>query len=372
MGKDTTNNSKFMSLAFQLAERGRGKTSPNPMVGAVVVKNKQVVGQGWHREFGGPHAEVYALRQARNKARGATLYVTLEPCCFWGKTPPCTEAIIRSGIKKVVAADFDPNPLVHGKGIRQLKNAGIQCEVGSFRSKSKAVNAGYYKFHTNHLPWVILKIAESLDGKIATKTGESRWITGATSRRVSHMLRSHVDAILVGINTVIKDNPALTVRLSCALRQPLRVILDSSLRTPLASQVLNDDGRTLIFCSTRASERKINQLKKKKSVTEIVKVPSHSSGRLDLRKVLYELYKRQIQTLLVEGGSEVYGSFIDEKLADEVFFFISPKLIGGKAVTAVAGRGSTYLSEVPHITNISIDKTGKDIMVRGLLKYQGS
>jgi len=361
-----------MSLAFQLAERGRGKTSPNPMVGAVVVKNRQVIGQGWHREFGSPHAEVYALRQAGNKACGATLYVTLEPCYHWGKTPPCTDFIIRSGVKKVVAADFDPNQLVHGKGIRQLKNAGIQCEVGSFKKISSAINAGYYKFHTKHLPWVILKIAESLDGKIATKAGESRWITGALSRKASHTLRSDVDAILVGINTVIKDNPALTVRHSCALRQPLRVILDSSLRTPLASQVLSDGGRTLIFCSIKASERKINQLKKEKSVTEIVKVPSHSSGRLGLRNVLYELYERQIQTLLVEGGGEVHGSFIDEKLADEVFFFISPKLIGGKDITAVAGKGSMYLSEVSHITNTSIDKMGKDIMVHGLLKYQRS
>ncbi len=361
-----------MLLAFQLAERGRGKTSPNPMVGAVVVKNGQIIGQGWHREFGGSHAEVYALRQAGNKSHGATLYVTLEPCCFWGKTPPCTDAIIRSRIKKVVAADFDPNPLVHGKGIRQLKDAGIQCEVGNFKNESMAINAGYYKFHTRHMPWVILKIAESLDGKIATKTGESRWITGVTSRKVSHTLRSGVDAILVGINTIIKDNPALTarpVRHSCALRQPLRVILDSSLRTPSASQVLNDGNHTLIFCSAAVSERKINQLEKKSSKLEIVKVPSNSPYYLNLKSVMQELCKRQIQALLVEGGSEIYGSFIDEKLADEVFFFISPKLIGGKGMTAVGGDGFANLSNTPYVTNVRTMKTGKDIAVRGLLKY---
>jgi diaminohydroxyphosphoribosylaminopyrimidine deaminase/5-amino-6-(5-phosphoribosylamino)uracil reductase len=369
MQENTTNNSKFMSLAFQLARRGCGKTSPNPMVGAVIVKNRQIVGQGWHRKFGGPHAEVYALRQAGNKACGATLYVTLEPCCHWGKTPPCTDFIIRSGVKKVVAADFDPNPLVHGKGIRQLKSAGIQCEVGSFKKISSTINAGYYKFHTKHLPWVMLKIAESLDGKIATKTGESRWISSVESRKLSHKLRSEMDAVLIGVNTVIKDNPALTVRLSCALHQPLRVILDSSLRAPLESQVLNDGGRTLIFCSAAVPKRRINQLEKKSSKLEIVKVPSNSPCRLKLKKVMQELYKRQIQTLLVEGGSEVYGSFIDEKLADEVFFFISPKLIGGKNVTAIAGNGFVHLSDVPYVTNIRTMKTGKDIMVHGLLKY---
>jgi len=340
---------KWMRMAISLARRGEGRVSPNPMVGAVIVKDEKLVGKGYHRYFGGPHAEIEAISKAKERAKGATLFVNLEPCSHFGKTPPCTEAIIKAGIKKVVVATIDPNPLNCGKGIKILKKAGLKVEVGVCEEEAKKLNEAFFKYIKEKIPYVIVKAAASLDGKIATFRGESKWITGERSRRLGKKLRDKVDAILVGINTVVRDDP----------------ILDSKLKVPLEAKVLENQTSypTLIFTTSQAGKEKIKFLREKGVRVKIVK---DKEGKIDLKEVLKELGKRGIASVLVEGGGEIIGSFVQEGLVDKILLFLSPRLIGGrKAPTWVEGEGFGSLSETPRINISRLRKVEKDILLEG-------
>ncbi|MBE0478157.1 bifunctional diaminohydroxyphosphoribosylaminopyrimidine deaminase/5-amino-6-(5-phosphoribosylamino)uracil reductase RibD [Candidatus Aerophobetes bacterium] len=353
----------YMRMALRLARRGEGNISPNPMVGAVIVKNGKVVGKGYHKYFGGPHAEVEAIKNAGVKAKGATLFVTLEPCSHFGKTPPCTQAIIKAGIKKVVAATFDPNPLNRGKAFEILKEAGIDTEVGVLEEEAKKVNQYFFKYISTKIPYVTVKAATSLDGKIATFKGESKWITSERSRRWGKKLRDKVDAILVGINTVMKDDPELLPLKN--KKRYLRVVLDTHLKIPLGAKILEQQSNfpTLIFTGSHTGIDKMKVLTEKGVGVKIVE---EKEGRVNLGKVLQELGKMEIASLLVEGGGEVIASFIKENQVDELFLFLSPCIIGGKeAPTWVEGEGFCLLKDATKVKIESIRRVGEDVLLRG-------
>ncbi len=356
----------FMLRALQLAKRGKGRTSPNPMVGAVLVKNGRVVGEGFHPRAGEPHAEIFALRQAGENARGATLYVTLEPCNHYGRTPPCTKAIIAAGVAEVHMAILDPNPLVAGGGKKELEAAGIRTVVGEHENEAKKLNEVFLHWVTTGRPFVIAKFAASLDGKIATRTGESRWITGPEARRYAHELRDQVDAILVGVNTIIKDNPELTTRLEKKdVHHPLRVVLDSRGRAPLAARVFDPDlpGRTLVV-TTEAMPQKTRQALSERGIE--VLVPPADRGQVNLPALLHELGAREVTSVLVEGGSTVLGSFFAHGLVNKVVTFIAPMIIGGQeAPTAVGGSGVERLADAWRLKEIEVTKVGEDLLITG-------
>ena len=304
---------RWMRRALALAARGWGRTSPNPMVGAVLVKGRAVVGEGYHRQLGGPHAEVWALREARARAKGATLYVTLEPCCHQGRTPPCTEALIAAGLRRVVAACLDPNPHVDGRGVRRLRQAGIAVQVGLLAQEARRLNAAYFKHTTTGLPLLSLKTAMSLDGKIATAAGESKWITGQPARAAAHRLRAGHDAVMVGVNTILADDPQLTVR-SAQGRTPLRVVVDSRARTPPTARLLTADKTPPVIAVTRqapaARRRRLEE-----AGAEVWLLPS-KGGRVDLKALIRRLGKAGIQSLLVEGGGTLAASALEEGLVE--------------------------------------------------------
>jgi diaminohydroxyphosphoribosylaminopyrimidine deaminase/5-amino-6-(5-phosphoribosylamino)uracil reductase len=306
---------KYVLLALNLAARGIGAVEPNPAVGCVIVKNNKIIGKGWHRKFGGPHAEINALKNCKKSPAGATMYVTLEPCCHYGKTPPCTKAIIKAGIKKIVAATKDPTKKVGGKGFKILKNAGIEVKIGICKKDAEKLNAPFFKFARTKKPWVIVKWAQSKDGFLA-RTDKKRWITGTKSRKDVHKLRKRVQAILVGINTVLEDDPLLTVRPNIE-RQPVRIVLDSKLKIPTKCKLIKTAPKTPVCIFTTISGKKMKQ----KGV-EIVKVAKYKNG-INLEAALTELGKRDIQQLLVEGGEKVITSFFRQKLADEVVVYTS-------------------------------------------------
>ena len=357
---------KWMRLALSLAKKGEGKVSPNPMVGAVLVKNGKLIAKGYHRYFGGPHAEVEAIQRAKDKARGCTLYVTLEPCSHYGKTPPCTQAIIRAGVRRVIIATLDPNPVNSGRGVQELKKAGIETELGVCEEEATKVNEAFFKFMKKKIPFVVVKVASSLDGKIATSKGESKWITGQKAREFAHRLRDKMDAILVGINTVISDDPSLLAPSKDSLA---RVILDSKLRIPLNSKILKDQDKadTFIFTTSKADRQKLCELKSRGIKVAIVK--EDQDGRVDLEEVLKKLASLEIMILLVEGGGKVIGSFFDKGLVDKLFLFLAPRIIGGRnSLTWVEGRGVDLLSQTPHIEVSSLRKIGQDFLLEGYIK----
>lgn len=360
------NDRYFMQEALKLAAKAEGYTSPNPLVGAVVVKDNRIVGRGYHKKAGTPHAEVHALNNAGELARGGTIYVTLEPCCHYGRTPPCTEAIKAAGIKRVVVAMTDPNPLVAGKGLKILKEAGIEVTTGVLADEAARLNEVFIKYITTGRPFVVLKAAVSLDGKIATVTGESKWITGPESREYTHRLRHRYDAILVGINTVLTDNPSLTARLpGDGGIDPVRVILDSKCRTPLNAKIINQSSKakTIIACTKDAPEDRIKALKE--AGTEVIVLP-HKEGKVDILELLKELGRRQVTSILVEGGAQVHGSFLTAGAVDKVYWFIAPLLIGGgKAPGAVAGEGIKKLSEAVRLSELKVHRLGPDICIEG-------
>lgn len=349
------NNEKYMKLALGLARRGLGSVSPNPMVGCVIVKGGRIIGKGYHKKFGGPHAEVYALKQACGKAKGAVMYVTLEPCSHFGKTPPCTDAIIKSGVKKVVAAMIDPNPLNNSKGLKALRKAGIEVKVGILEDEARKLNEPFIKNQTKGLPFVTVKIAQSLDGKIATKFGESKWITNEASRSFVQRLRRQNDAILVGVNTILKDDPLLR-------NSKRKVILDSLLKTPADARVFLSSGQVIIATTNRASKSKEEALKKKGAI-----VLRFKGSRPDLKEVLLRLYTygdsplgRQgqspsVSSVLIEGGAEVMASAFEEGLVDKAYFFIAPKVIGR----------INRLIDAPKMQGVSIRRFGGDVMLEG-------
>jgi diaminohydroxyphosphoribosylaminopyrimidine deaminase / 5-amino-6-(5-phosphoribosylamino)uracil reductase len=368
MKEDREQDTVYMTEALRLAEKARGRTSPNPMVGAVLVKDGRIIGKGYHTKAGSPHAEIEAFQNAQENPQGATLYVTLEPCCHYGKTPPCTDTIIRAEIHRVVAAMIDPNPKVSGQGIRQLRDAGIMVEVGILEQEARRVNEAFVKYQTTGLPFVISKFAMSLDGKIATKTGDSKYITNESSRSYVHTLRDQVDAIMVGIGTIRADDPLLTTRLVAAPgKNPQRVILDTQLSTPVTAKVLTDfsAAKTTIFTGENVDPQKVRQFCEKG--VDIQTVPYDKDGRLDLRQVLAVLGKREILSVLLEGGAEINGSAFRHRLVDKVVVFIAPIIIGGKdARSPVEGIGIETLREAVKLSQMTIQRFGDDVMIEGL------
>ena len=359
---------KYMQMTLELAVKARGKTSPNPMVGAVIVKSGRVIAADYHRRAGTPHAEALALKSAGSSAKGAILYVNLEPCCHTHKrTPPCTNAIIDAGIKEVVIAMVDPNPYVSGMGIKSLRKAGVRTRSGVLKKEARKLNEVFIKYITQKKPFVILKMAQSLDGKIATAKGESKWITGPQARNKVHKMRQEVDAILTGIGTVEKDNPSLDCRIGRG-ENPYRIIVDSSLRIPLSSKVLkHNDGKTIIATTSRASDKKINSILKSGNQVLIIK---EKKGRVDLKKLMEKLGKLEISSLLVEGGSTISASALNERIVDKVMFFSAPKIIGGiDSTPSVGGRSPAKLSDAIELKDLSVTRYGRDILLEGYPDY---
>src|SRR5947208_1464974 len=360
---------RFMAQALALAWRGAGRTSPNPPVGAVVAHQGRVVGAGSHRRAGGPHAEVVALPQAGRRTRGATLYVTLEPCCHVNKrTPPCVPLIIMSGIKRVVAATRDPNPQVSGRGLAALRRAKLKVTVGVGAQEAGRLIEPYRRLITTGQPFVTLKVAATLDGKIATAKGESRWITDVKARKMVQDLRARSDAILVGIGTVLADDPSLTVRTGRPRgRAPLRVVLDPSLRIPVTAKVLTDgQASTLIVTTTSAPPPKRATLEKEGA--HVMVLPARQ-GRVLWRGLLKELGRRGIASLLIEGGAEVNASALREGVVDRVLFFLAPKILGGRAtISAVGGESPKHLGEALPLNVTSVTRVGPDLLIDGRLR----
>jgi diaminohydroxyphosphoribosylaminopyrimidine deaminase/5-amino-6-(5-phosphoribosylamino)uracil reductase len=354
-----------MERALALARRALGGTSPNPAVGAVVVKDGRIVGEGFYERPGAPHAEVVALRQAGPKARGATLYVTLEPCCHQGRTPPCTRAIIDAGVAEVHASHLDPDAKVNGRGVSELEAAGLTVRIGEGEAEARRINEAYLKHRTTGLPFVIAKFAASLDGKIAATSGDSRWVSGPEAREWAHRQRTMVDAIMVGVRTVLIDDPQLTARPAGAegeARQPLRVVVDSRGRTPASARVLSGPGHVLV-ATTAASDRAWR--KEMAAGAEVVVLPA-KRGRVDLLELLRLLGQRPVLSLLVEGGGEILGAFFDLGLVDKVQAIIAPLIIGGKrGPTAVAGRGVRRMAEALRLRDVTVERLGDDLLVTG-------
>jgi diaminohydroxyphosphoribosylaminopyrimidine deaminase/5-amino-6-(5-phosphoribosylamino)uracil reductase len=366
-------DAQFMRLALRLARRGYGGTSPNPMVGAILVKGGKIIGRGWHHQAGGPHAEIEALRDAhknRHSPRGATLYVTLEPCCTHGRTPPCTEAIIAAGIKRVVAGAIDPNPRHAGAGFEILRRAGIKADTlnGLLANECTRLNEAFNHWIVQRTPFVTVKAAMTLDGKIATATGESKWITGEKARAAGMKLRQGSDAILVGINTILADDPSLTVKTKRA--KPIRrIILDSMARTPLTAKVVSDEfaALTTMVVGKHAPKKRVSALAKKVNV--LVAPPAQSvignrQPAVNLGWLLKKLGAENVTSLLVEGGGEVNASFLLGGLAQRVAFFYAPKILGGRdARKAVAGEGAKKLRDVLQLHDVAWRKLGEDLLL---------
>lgn len=352
----------YMELALRLARRAQGKTSPNPMVGAVLVGDGRILSGDYHRRPGAPHAEALALASAGQAARGATLYVTLEPCCHKDKrTPPCTEAIMASGVRRVVAAMLDPNPRVSGKGAALLRSAGIQVDVGVLEAKARALNEAYVKYMTTGRPLVVLKTAMTLDGKIATPEGQSRWITGELARKLVHKLRSRSDAVLTAIGTVKADNPELTARIRGG-KDPLRVVIDPELEIPANARLLQTPPETLIV--TRIRNKKA--IKLEKSGIKMIYI----KGKLKLNWLMKRLAGMGIMSVLIEGGSSLNAHALNEKIVDRVMFFIAPKIIGGKeSYPAVGGGFFKKLESAYRIEDLKVRRVGQDILVEGRVIY---
>ncbi|MFA5164372.1 MAG: bifunctional diaminohydroxyphosphoribosylaminopyrimidine deaminase/5-amino-6-(5-phosphoribosylamino)uracil reductase RibD [Candidatus Omnitrophota bacterium] len=338
---------KYIGAAIELASAARGKTSPNPCVGAVVVKRGKIVGKGYHRYAGGPHAEVYALKQAGTKAKGATLYVSLEPCRHYGKTPPCVDMINEYGIRRVVAAMKDPNPLNNGKGLAALRRYGIRAESGIMRKEARELNRPFIKYMEEKMPFVIVKAAQTLDGKIATRTGDSKWVSNEASRRFVHRLRSEADAVIVGANTVVKDDPLLTARIKgVRAKQPLRVILAGRNGIPGNAKVLHSRGGKAL-----------------------VMMPDRKTGKVAIKKLLRVLADRGVMSVLIEGGGELIASAFREKVVDKVYFFIAPKIAGGRdAKSSVEGEGVANMKDSVVIRDITLHDMAGDILIEGYVR----
>ncbi len=359
---------KFMQLALRLAAKGKGTTSPNPRVGALVVRNGRVVGRGWHRRAGEPHAEVIALDQASKAATGATLYVTLEPCSTWGRTPPCTEKIIASGVKRVVAAATDPWPAHRGRGFRILRRKGIEVACGVLQAEAEKLNEGFNKFVATGLPFVTVKAALSLDGKIATSAGESKWISNELSRRHAHRMRDKTDAIMVGIGTVKCDDPSLTVRGKFArIHSPWKIVVDSKASIGLNCKLLSgESARTTIIATTRrAPQAKLEAIRS--SGAEVL-LCREKEGKVDLRGLMRKLATRGILYVLLEGGSRLITSALEASIVDKVAFFYAPKIIGGvKAPSVVVGKGASDLEKAIRLTKVAVRRFGSDTLIEGYI-----
>lgn len=356
------NDQYYMQLALDLASSAKGKTNPNPLVGAVIVKEGSIVGTGLHRKSGEPHAEVHAFRMAGEHAKGATLYVTLEPCSHFGKTPPCANLVKESGVQRVVVAMEDPNPSVAGRGIQLLRDAGIEVEVGLLEKQARRLNERFIHNMVASRPFVISKFAMTLDGKIATYNGHSQWITGEEARQDVHELRNEVDAILVGIGTVLKDNPALTTRLKGRTgKNPTRIILDRQLKTPLDAQILKTNIARTIIVTAEGQQEKTHTFKN--TGAEFIYVPL-VEGKLDLHSMLDQLYKLGITDVLVEGGGEVNASFLRDGLIQKFLVYMAPKVLGGRhSITPFTGTDVETIDAAMLLDFADIEKIGEDLRI---------
>lgn len=348
----------FVQRALRLARRGQGRAEPNPLVGCVFVRHGRIIGEGWHARFGGPHAEIRALSSCRTSPRGATAYVTLEPCCHFGQTPPCTNALIAAGVSRVVACVSDPNPKVAGRGFRILRAAGISVEVGPLAEDGAALIAPFTKLVKTGRPWVILKWAQSLDGVIATRTGDSKWITDEACRAHAHRTRGRVDAVIVGVNTVLRDDPQLTCRAASPRRIATRIVLDTQLRTPVTATLVRTARRTptWLVCGSRAARRREARLTAASCIVH--RLPAGPAG-VDLSALLSLLGERGMANVLVEGGGRVLGEFVDGRLADEVHLYTAPLLLGGAdAIGALHARGVERIRDAARLRMLESRRIG--------------
>lgn len=364
------NHLYYMNLALKLALKAKNKTSPNPMVGALVVKNGRIVGKGYHKKAGLPHAEIIALDEAGKNTEGACLYVTLEPCTHFGRTAPCVHRIIQSGIKEVIVGMVDPNPLNNGKGVRILKAQNIKVETGFLEERLKKINEAFIKYITKRLPFVTVKVGQSLDGKIASRSGDSKWITSDESRAFAHRLRSGYDAVMVGVNTVLRDNPKLDAWPACrqagfSEKQPMKIVVDSQLSTPEDADIFSGKGPVIIVTlpaktGQETENRKILGLRAK------ILEAREKEGQINLKDMLKKLAQMEITNILVEGGGTLIGSLFDDGLVDKVLFFVSPKIIGGKeAISSVMGRGIARVDRAIKLKEPKLKRIGEDFLIEG-------
>ncbi len=364
----------YMEEALSLARLALGQASPNPAVGAVVVKDDEVIGRGYTQEPGSWHAEIGALEQAGAGARGATLYVTLEPCCHYGRTPPCTRAIIKAGIREVHMAMLDTNPVVFGKGRDELEKVGIKTYVGEHETEARELNEAYIKYITTGLPFITTKFAVSLDGKIATRSGDSKWISSQESRKHVHNMRYAADAIMAGVNTLIADDPQLTIRCSggkggTARKQPLRIIVDGKGRTPLTARVFNEPGTTIVALGRQATPDEEEAFARVGA--ELLALPS-GDGLVSLADLFRILGEREVTSVLIEGGGKLFGSLFDLGLVDKVVAFIAPIIIGGEeAKMAVGGQGVDKVVEALRLEHVKVEKIDDDVMISGYVPQNG-
>lgn len=357
-----TTDEIYMKRALKLAAKAKGHTSPNPMVGAVIVKDGRIIGEGYHKKAGEPHAEVNAVQSAEESVEGATIYVTLEPCSHYGKTPPCSDLIIKSGFKKVVVAAVDPNPLVAGRGIQRIKEAGIEVEVGVCQKESLKLNEVFNYFITTKRPFTVMKYAMTLDGKIATQTGQSKWISSKKSREHAHQLRGELSSIMVGIGTVLKDNPKLTCRVS-GYSHPIRIVVDSQLRIPLNAAVLSDqkEAKTIVMTTPFSSEEKLQTLTARG--VEVIKVKAVDK-RVDLYEAMKVLGKKGIDSILLEGGGQLNASALEVDVVNKLIVYVAPKLVGGEqAISPVMGKGVNQMSEAYPFKNVKTYQIENDTVI---------
>jgi len=356
----------YMGLALKLALKSRGKISPNPLVGAVVVKSGKIIGRGFHAKAGLAHAEINALDEAGRKAKGATLYVTLEPCAHTGRTPPCVNRIIQSGIKEVVIGMIDPNPLNNGKGVLLLKQSNLRVRLGVLNEQLRKINQVFIKYITTGIPFITVKIAQSLDGRIATFTGESKWITSDKSRVFAHKIRKDYDAIMVGVNTVLRDNPRLNA--VSPQKQLIKIIIDSNLSTPENANIFSGQSRVIIVTlPSRPGQETENR--KNLSAKAMVLEVKEKDGQINLRDALKKLARLHISNIIVEGGGTLIGSLFDEKLVDKILFFISPKIIGGKnAVSSVMGKGVKRPDQAIKLSQVKSRRLAEDLLIEANIK----
>jgi diaminohydroxyphosphoribosylaminopyrimidine deaminase/5-amino-6-(5-phosphoribosylamino)uracil reductase len=368
MNRKTLDDNYFMREAIRLARKGIGNTSPNPVVGAVIVRNGKVIGRGYHRKYGDWHAEINAIKDANNKnsnVKGATAYITLEPCSHYGKTPPCVDTLIKEKIRRVVVGTLDPNPSVNSKGIKTLRSKGIKVDVGILEDECRELNEHYFKFIKSGIPYVTVKYAQTLDGRIATKTGNSQWISSEALRKYVHRLRAKNDCIMVGVGTVIADDPQLTVRYAKG-KNPLRVVVDSKLRISLRSSVLKDNNShlTTIATTSKAPSRKVTAVKNLGA--EVLVVKKDKNGGVNLRDLLRELGKRGITSVMVEGGSDIITSLLKANLVDKMIILTAPKIMG-KGLEAIGDLGVCKIKDTIKFSTFKTMKKGDDFVFEGCI-----
>jgi diaminohydroxyphosphoribosylaminopyrimidine deaminase/5-amino-6-(5-phosphoribosylamino)uracil reductase len=356
----------FMNLAMRLAIKAKGKTSPNPMVGALVVKNGKILGRGYHQKCGLAHAEIVALDEAGYNSKGATLYVTLEPCAHFGRTAPCVDRIIKSGLKEVIVGMIDPNPLNNGKGINIIKQHKIKVKVGVLEERLRKLNEAFIKYISKRIPFVTVKVAQSLDGKIATHRGDSKWITSDRSRSYAHRMRQNFDAIMVGVNTILRDDPKLDVWFSEKL--PIKIVVDSQLSTPQNANIFSARNKIIIVTLSSRPGQETENRKILSERAEILEV-KEKEGQVNLKDMMKKLAQLGITNILVEGGGTLIGSLFDEGLVDKILFFFSPKIIGGKeSISSVMGKGVARIDKAIKLKDIILRRLGEDFLIEGYVK----